>query len=58
MNSGGNIGGFLAPLLAGMLLDRFGDYSVLFTYFIACAIMAGALAMLLRTPVKSAEQDS
>ena len=58
MNSGGNIGGFLAPLLAGMLLDRFGNYSVMFTYFISCAILAALLSMLLRTPVQPPEQGT
>ena len=50
-NSGGNIGGFLSPVLAGVLLDRFGDYSIMFAYFIGCAIVAAILAMLVRTPV-------
>ena len=50
-NSGGNIGGFLSPVLAGILLDRFDDYSTMFAYFIGCAIVAAILAMLVRTPV-------
>ena len=36
--------------LAGVLLDHFGDYSIMFAYFIGCAIVAAALAMLVRTP--------
>lgn len=51
MNSGGNIGGFLSPVVAGILLDRFGDYSAVFAYFITCALLAALLSCLVRTPV-------
>ena len=51
MNSGGNIGGFLSPLVAGMLLDHFGNYSAIFSYLIVCGILATVCSCLVRTPV-------
>jgi predicted MFS family arabinose efflux permease len=53
MNSGGNIGGFLAPLVAGMLLDRFGNYSAIFSYLILCGILASVCSFFVRTPVEA-----
>jgi sugar phosphate permease len=51
MNSGGNIGGFLSPLLAGILLDYYGNYDAMFWYFIVCGICSAAFATLVRQPV-------
>lgn len=51
MNSGGNVGGFLAPLAAGILLDRCGNYEAVFLFLIFCGIVASGLSMLLRLPV-------
>ena len=52
MNSGGNVGGFLSPLLAGMLLDHYGDYTAMFWYFIGCGLVASGFAMCVRRPVE------
>ena len=51
MNSGGNVGGFLSPLLAGMLLDRYGNFDAMFWYFIVCGLCSAGIAALVRRPV-------
>ena len=51
MNSGGNVGGFLSPLLAGIFLDYYGNYDSMFWYFIVCGICSAVFAMLVRRPV-------
>ena len=51
MNSGGNIGGFVAPLLSGLLLDVFQNYTVVFIYFIVSALLSSGLSLLVRQPV-------
>ena len=51
MNSGGNVGGFLAPLLAGILLDAFDSFSVVFYFFIACSLLASLISLAIRRPV-------
>lgn len=56
MNSGGNIGGFLAPLVAGMLLDRFDNYTAVFGYFIVCALLAAVFSLLIRRPLPAATE--
>ena len=53
MNSGGNVGGFLSPLLAGMLLDHYGTYTSMFWYFIGCGLVAAGFAMCVRRPVEA-----
>ena len=41
INSGGNLGGFFAPLIVGMLLDLTGsNYNVAFGYFVVVLIIA------------------
>lgn len=37
INSGGNLGGFVSPMVAGFLLDSTGSFNSVFTYFGACA---------------------
>ncbi|WP_044183482.1 MFS transporter [Phytobacter massiliensis] len=37
INSGGNLGGFVSPMVAGFLLDFTGSFNSVFTYFGACA---------------------
>ena len=58
MNSGGNIGGFLSSVVAGMLLDRFASYSAVFYYFIACGVAATLLSLFVRTPVDSVADNA
>ena len=50
MNSGGNVGGFLSPLLAGALLDHYGDFTAMFWYFIVCGLCSAGFALLVRRP--------
>lgn len=41
INSGGNLGGFFAPIIVGILLDRTGgNYSVAFSYFAIVLVIA------------------
>jgi sugar phosphate permease len=45
INSGGNLGGFVSPMVAGYLLDTTGSFNSVFTYFGACAAV-GLLIIL------------
>ena len=45
INSGGNLGGFVSPMVAGFLLDTTGNFNSVFTYFGACAAV-GLLIIL------------
>lgn len=41
INSGGNLGGFFAPMIVGALLDATaGNYSVAFSYFVVVLVLA------------------
>ena len=51
MNSGGNVGGFLAPLVAGVLLDHYGNYTAMFWYFIVCGLLSAVFGLFIRRPV-------
>lgn len=53
MNSGGNVGGFLSSLVAGMILDRFESFSMVFAYFVACGLLAAVVSLMARRPVAS-----
>ncbi len=37
INSGGNLGGFVSPMVAGFLLDATGSFNSVFIYFGTCA---------------------
>jgi sugar phosphate permease len=50
VNSGGNLGGFFAPMLAGYLLDKFG-YSGVFTYFGVCSALCVVVIMTMEEPI-------
>lgn len=45
INSGGNLGGFVSPMVAGYLLDTTNSFNFVFTYFGACAAI-GLLIIL------------
>ncbi len=45
INSGGNLGGFVSPMVAGYLLDTTNSFNSVFTYFGACAAI-GLLIIL------------
>ena len=51
VNSGGNIGGFVSPMIAGALLDIFKSYDVVFSYFAVSAIIGFLVILTLREPV-------
>lgn len=40
INSGGNLGGFFAPLIVGALLDATHNYTVAFSYFVLILVLA------------------
>jgi predicted MFS family arabinose efflux permease len=58
MNSCANMGGFLSPVVAGMLLDHYGNYSAVFAYLIACGVMASVLSMLVRAPIEGPNRET
>ncbi|MEH2919596.1 MFS transporter [Samsonia erythrinae] len=45
INTGGNLGGFVSPMLAGFLLDNTGSFSTVFIYFGICAAI-GLISIL------------
>ena len=45
INSGGNLGGFFAPILIGALLDATGNYTIAFSYFVAVLVAGFALLL-------------
>ncbi|MCI7456122.1 MFS transporter [Actinomyces urogenitalis] len=40
INSGGNLGGFFAPMIVGALLDATGSYNIAFSYYVAVLVIA------------------
>ncbi len=50
INSGGNLGGFVSPMLAGYLLDKTGSFNSVFIYFGICAAIGLIMIMLLEEP--------
>lgn len=50
INSGGNLGGFFAPIIVGVLLDATGNYTVAFSYFIVVLIIGFALMFSIIEP--------
>lgn len=51
INSGGNLGGFFAPMLVGLLLDSSGgSYTVAFSYFVVVLVVAFVLLFTLAEP--------
>ncbi len=52
VNTGGNLGGFVSPMLAGALLDIFGNYGSVFTYFGIAAIIGFILILSIDEPVE------
>lgn len=55
VNSGGNLGGFFSPMIAGALLDKFQNYDFVFTYFGIAAIIGFILILTLDEPVEFKE---
>ncbi|EKK5268582.1 MFS transporter [Cronobacter dublinensis] len=50
INTGGNLGGFVSPMVAGFLLDTTGNFNAVFTYFGACAAVGLVVIALLDEP--------
>lgn len=56
VNSGGNLGGFFAPIIIGALLDAFNNnYNIAFMYFVVVLIIGFVLIMSLKEPKQVAE---
>jgi sugar phosphate permease len=51
VNSGGNLGGFFSPMIAGALLDSFSNYNLVFVYFGLAAIIGFILILTLDEPL-------
>ncbi len=52
VNTGGNLGGFFSPMIAGALLDAFQSYYYVFAYFGIVSIIGFFIIMTLDEPVK------
>ncbi|EPP3046492.1 MFS transporter [Salmonella enterica subsp. enterica serovar Kentucky] len=50
INSGGNLGGFVATMAAGFLLDKTGSFNSVFTYFGICAAIGLVVILFLDEP--------
>jgi len=50
INSGGNLGGFVSPMVAGILLDKTGSFHSVFTYFGICAAIGLVVILFLDEP--------
>jgi sugar phosphate permease len=50
INSGGNLGGFVSPMVAGFLLDNTGNFNSVFTYFGVCAAIGLVVILFLDEP--------
>ena len=51
LNTGGNLGGFFSPLIAGFLLDTYKSYDTVFLFFAACAIFCWLINCTIEEPV-------
>ena len=50
INSGGNLGGFVSPMVAGFLLDYTGGFNAVFIYFGICAAIGLLIIFTLDEP--------
>jgi len=50
VNSGGNLGGFFSPMIAGYLLDVF-SYSAVFIFFGTCAVLSLLIVLTMDEPI-------
>lgn len=50
INSGGNLGGFVSPMVAGFLLDYTGGFNAVFIYFGVCAAIGLLIIFTLDEP--------
>jgi sugar phosphate permease len=56
INSGGNLGGFFAPIIVGALLDATGSYSVAFSYFVG-VLVVGFVLLLSITEIRPRKEQ-
>jgi sugar phosphate permease len=52
INSGGNLGGFFAPIIVGIILDATGNYNLAFGFFGAVLILGFLIICTLKEPVQ------
>jgi nitrate/nitrite transporter NarK len=52
INSFGNLGGYVGPKVVGYLSDKYGSYVPGLWFLVACVLIAGVLAGLVKPPVK------
>ena len=57
MNMMGNVGGFLSPIICGLVVQRTGNWNVAF-YVTAAAYLVGAVCWLLMDPVTPLEEQT
>lgn len=50
VNTGGNLGGFVSPMMAGFLLDLTGNFNAVFTYFGVCAVIGLFIILIIDEP--------
>lgn len=51
LNTGGNLGGFFSPMIAGYLLDTYKSYDMVFMFFAACAILCWLINTTIDEPI-------
>jgi sugar phosphate permease len=51
VNTGGNLGGFVSPMVAGLLLDQFNSFTNVFVYFGVAAALALLILLTIPEPV-------
>lgn len=51
VNTGGNLGGFFSPMIAGLLLDSFNSFNMVFAYFGVAAIIGFLLILTIDEPI-------
>lgn len=50
INTGGTLGGFLAPIIIGILIDKSsGDFSISFVFLSICILLSGLFTLLVRS---------
>jgi sugar phosphate permease len=54
VNTGGNLGGFFSPMIAGLLLDKFTSFTNVFVYFGVAAALAFVILLTIDEPVNEA----
>lgn len=53
VNTGGNLGGFVSPMVAGLLLDQFASFTNVFVYFGVAAFLGLLILLTIDEPVNA-----